>query len=86
MSHHCVDLIYIFNAFPSEIIQADSLVKPSETTNELLRQRIQKDWIDFITSDGGQDIDQDTVVQYGEDRVTRMVNSFSPSNQLDLLS
>ncbi|KAJ5902719.1 hypothetical protein N7495_003247 [Penicillium taxi] len=75
MSHHCVDLIYIFNAFPSEMNHADTLLKPSEVTNDLLRQRMQSDWIDFIVSDGGQSFNPDTVVRYDKDRVTRVVKA-----------
>ncbi|KAH6662123.1 putative carboxylesterase [Halenospora varia] len=75
IAHHCVDLIYIFNAFPGQIIQADRLLKPTDATNELLRQRMQKDWIDFIVNDIRQDIDLDTVVQYDGDRVTRIVKA-----------
>ncbi|CZR63940.1 uncharacterized protein PAC_13837 [Phialocephala subalpina] len=75
VSHHCVDMIYMFNVFPNQLIQADLRLKPSEATNELLRQSVQKDWNDFITSDGGQDVDQGVVVRYDEDRVTRLVKA-----------
>ncbi|RDW94260.1 hypothetical protein BP5796_00023 [Coleophoma crateriformis] len=75
ISHHCVDMIYIFNAFPKEMADADARLDASEPSNIDLRKHMQKDWIQFITREPTEDSisSDDTILQYDKDRVVRHV-------------
>lgn len=68
VAHHCVDLLYIFDAFHED------LTKTADSTNLDLVEAMQRHWIDFIwdgckpeTSSCG--VKEDEITVYGKDRV-----------------
>ena len=74
LAHHCVDLLYIFDAFYEDLAKAD----PS---NQALVEAMQQHWIDFIW-DGCQPetstygVREDKITVYGRDR-TRTVRKLN---------
>ncbi len=67
LAHHCVDLLYIFDAFFEDLAKADS-------THQALVEAMQQHWIDFIwdgckpeTSKCG--VKEDEITVYGKDRI-----------------
>lgn len=68
LAHHCVDLLYIFDAFHEHLAQV------GDKTNQVLVEAMQKHWIDFIwdgcrsrTSECG--VKEDEITVYGKDRI-----------------
>ncbi|KAJ5689206.1 carboxylesterase [Penicillium macrosclerotiorum] len=55
-AHHCVDLIYIYDCFEEALRDVDEALPAQAVTHASLVERIQADWIQFITapSDGDQ--------------------------------
>ncbi|KAG9605105.1 alpha/beta-hydrolase, partial [Aureobasidium melanogenum] len=60
VSHHCVELIYVFDAFHEALQQVDAKAGSSEHAD--LVRATQKHWIEFITRAGEQDIADDQTV------------------------
>ena len=69
-AQHCVDLIYIYDCFEEALREVDKALPTGAVTNASLVERIQADWIRFITapSTGDQyglatvyDVDRTTV-------------------------
>ena len=73
-AHHCVDLIYQFDAFHDDLIAQDR--KEAESgydgvSNLTLRRDIQDYWINFIVGDVGN-IDEQSALVYQENRLVTM--------------
>ena len=67
MAHHCIDMLYIFDAFH------EHLAKTSERSNQDLVLAMQTHWIDFIwdgckPETSGCGIKEDEMTVYGRDR------------------
>jgi carboxylesterase type B len=85
VAHHCVDLIYAFDAFHDFLADADKKEAAGENgaykakkTNVDLTLQLQKDWIEFITKDsrGEENGKQsETIKVYGHDRAVREESS-----------
>ncbi len=74
LAHHCVDLLYIFDAFNEDLAKAD----PS---NQALVEAMQQHWIDFVwdgcekeTSRYGVTEDEITVYEKDKSRIVRKLN------------
>ena len=74
LAHHCVELLYIFDAFYEDLAKAD----PS---HQALVEAMQQHWIDFIwdgceteTSEYGVTEDEITVYEKDKTRVVRKLN------------
>ena len=75
VAHHCVDLIYLFDAFHDDLAAQDRQDAGTRkgASNAALRQEMQSAWADFIVGDV-KDIREDEAVVYGKDRIGRMEN------------
>jgi carboxylesterase type B len=73
VAHHCVDLIYIFDAFHDDLEAQDeqNLVNSAGITNSALRRDMQSTWVDFIAGDV-KDVRKNMALVYGKDRIARM--------------
>lgn len=49
-AHHCVDLIYVFDCFGEALRDADKTLLAGVATHSSLVDRMQADWIRFITA------------------------------------
>lgn len=74
LAHHCVDLLYIFDAFYEDLAKADQ-------SNQALVEAMQQHWIDFIwdgcqpeTSNYGVNEDEITVYERDRTRTVRKLN------------
>ncbi|KAK4949969.1 hypothetical protein LTR10_011811 [Elasticomyces elasticus] len=65
MAQHCVELLYLFDCFHDDLRRVDE-----DSSHAALVDRLQSDWIDFISSN--DELDRSEVV-YGKDRVKRRV-------------
>lgn len=77
MAHHCVELIYLFDAFHDDLLRADKSALPSKVkfTNAELKEEIQKQWISFIADDHAKAFEEQglhakesRITVYGTDR------------------
>lgn len=75
VAHHCVDLIYIFDAFHDDLEAQDgqSPGHVAAVSNAALRQDIQSTWVDFIVGDA-KNVREGVALVYGKDRIARMEN------------
>jgi hypothetical protein len=75
VAHHCVDLIYIFEAFHDDLEAQDgqSSGYDAAISNSALTRDMQSTWINFIVGDV-KDAREDMCLVFGKDRVTRMEN------------
>lgn len=73
VAHHCVDLIYLFDAFHDDLAAVDQQDEGSVAgvSNSALRQEMQSAWVDFIVVDG-KDIKEDSALVYGKDRISQV--------------
>lgn len=76
VSHHCVELIYVFDAFHEALQQADAKACSSEHVD--LVRATQKHWIEFIARPEGQVIANDQVVLWSLDGQTIVKNLEDP--------
>lgn len=71
-AHHCVDLIYLFDAFHDDLDAEDQ--RPVQSTasvsNSTLRDEIQAVWIEFIAGNI-KDSREDKLFVFGQDRTLR---------------
>lgn len=82
VAHHCIDLIYLFDAFHEDLANLDQdASRTGETatraTNAELCRLIQDKWIDFIVTDHSirfeiEDQEKDKTTVYGIDRSPRV--------------
>jgi carboxylesterase type B len=75
VAHHCVDLIYIFEAFHDDLEATDgrSSGYDAAISNSALTRAMQSTWINFIVGDV-KDVREDMCLVFGKDRVSRMEN------------
>jgi hypothetical protein len=84
IAHHCVEMIYQFDAFPKDLMLADQELASDKTkedslvTHAALRDAIQDKWIKFVVNGNSQkDPEADSLGEtseatvYGVDRVAR---------------
>lgn len=82
VAHHCVDLIYIYDAFHDALRAVDVALPTDGTSNADLVNRIQTDWVTFIAATSiGEAKDLATV--YGSDRNAKVVNMSSDKDWLN---
>jgi hypothetical protein len=71
-AHHCVDLIYLYDAFHDDLDAEDQ--RPVQSTasisNSTLRDEIQAIWIQFIAGKVN-DSQEDKILVFGQDRTPR---------------
>ncbi|BCS04223.1 uncharacterized protein AKAW2_80024S [Aspergillus luchuensis] len=84
IAQHCVDLIYIFNCFADAISVADEALPAEAPTNAALVDRVQEDWIRFITAPS-PDFETGNATVYGSDRTTSTVHMDSDQTWTDRL-
>lgn len=66
VAHHCVELIYVFDAFHDALRQADQ--KHESKMNEGLVDATQRQWIAFINARDDEDLSSDQIAVWGKDR------------------
>ncbi|CAI7638575.1 unnamed protein product [Penicillium glandicola] len=72
-AHHCVDLLYIYDCFADAMRAVDETLPAEAVTNAALVDRVQADWVRFITAPSPSDqCGQATV--YGADRTASVVD------------
>jgi carboxylesterase type B len=78
IAHHCVDLIYLFDAFHDFLAEADKKEARKEKgtyeanrDNAELADEMQRDWIEFITKGKIKRGNDEMIKVYGHDRVVR---------------
>lgn len=73
VAHHCVDLIYIYDAF-HDALRAVDVASPKEgTSNAELVNRVQTDWITFIAAPSIKET-KDLATLYTFDHKVKVVN------------
>ncbi|PYH96659.1 alpha/beta-hydrolase [Aspergillus ellipticus CBS 707.79] len=77
-AHHCVDLIYIYDSFAEALRQADTTLPAKSVPNAALVERVQEDWIRFITAPSVSSQDGFATV-YGQDRTATSIDTMSDS-------
>ncbi|PWY68390.1 alpha/beta-hydrolase [Aspergillus heteromorphus CBS 117.55] len=75
-AHHCVDLIYIYDCFAEALRQADTTLPADSVSNAALVDRVQADWIRFITAPSVSS-QAGFVTVYGQDRTAASVDMAS---------
>lgn len=83
VAHHCVDLIYIYDAFHDALRAVD--VPTDGVSNAELVDRIQTDWIKFIAAPSINKA-KGLATVYASDRKTKVVNMSSDKDWLDRTS
>ncbi|RAH77241.1 alpha/beta-hydrolase [Aspergillus japonicus CBS 114.51] len=73
-AHHCVDLIYIYDCFEKALREADKLLPPSTVSNASLVDRVQTDWINFITGSRSAIYEPGFATVYQPDRTATTVD------------
>jgi carboxylesterase type B len=73
VSHHCVDLIYIFDAFHDCLDAQDQRDERAQVgvSNSALRQEMQSTWVHFISGDSKQ-VNTKSALVYGTDKIGRI--------------
>lgn len=68
VAHHCVDLIYIFDAFHDCLDAQDQKNEDcgASVSNSALREEMQSTWVSFIFGDG-EEINAESALVYGTD-------------------
>ena len=79
VSHHCVELIYVFDAFHDALRRVDN--ESGLNLNTALVENTQFEWINFITSRDTATLAPDDIVIYNSER-TRAIENISTSLEL----
>ncbi|KAJ5959868.1 alpha/beta-hydrolase [Penicillium vulpinum] len=72
-AHHCVDLLYIYDCFADAMRAVDETLPAEATANAALVDRVQADWVRFITAPSPSDQHEMATV-YGADRTASVVD------------
>ena len=72
LAQHCVDLIYIYDCFAEALRVADEALPSNTRTNAALVERIQEDWVRFITASSASSQAGGATV-YGSDKTVSSV-------------
>lgn len=78
LAHHCVDIIYIYDAFHDTLRATDKEEElgANRVTNAELVKAMQELWINFIAGGGkeGRGVNEDEILVFEKDRVGRTKN------------
>lgn len=85
-AHHCIDLIYIYDCFAEALRAADEALPPGTVTNASLVDRVQADWIAFITGSESTFYQPGMATIYKADRSIVTVDISSDRVWIDRLS
>ncbi|OJK04325.1 hypothetical protein ASPACDRAFT_21436 [Aspergillus aculeatus ATCC 16872] len=73
-AHHCVDLIYIYDCFDEALRKADKLLSSGTVPNASLVDRVQTDWVNFITGSRSANYEPGLATVYQPDRTATTVD------------
>lgn len=82
IAQHCVDLIYIYDCFADALRVADEALPAKAPTNAALVDRVQENWIRFITAPS-LDSQAGNATVYGSDRTTSTIHMDSDRTWTD---
>lgn len=75
-AHHCVDLLYIYNCFADAMHAVDETLPAGAVTNAALVDRVQADWVRFITAPSPSN-QYGLATVYGADKTASIVEMAS---------
>ncbi|PYH42272.1 carboxylesterase [Aspergillus saccharolyticus JOP 1030-1] len=85
-AHHCVDLIYIYDCFAEALRESDRMLPEGTVPNASLVDRVQTDWINFITGSQSANYQPGLATVYHPDRTATKVEMALDEDWVDRMS